>query len=143
MTASSLGRNLGLKFSCVMTRGCGTVSPMYPPAVIQALKEALRNVYWFERDLRLFLLSSNLHRDIVNKQDWHDDPEYKIRIVSKILDELMQLGQDGLGPVRRLIQGLLDMRTFDHLQHLEEGPQKVQMARRSVEQLRELVLQHD
>ena len=116
---------------------------MYPPEVVRALQEALRNAYWYKNDLRLFLLAAEVPAAIVSKQGWYDDKEYKVRIVGKILDELLALGQEGLGPLRRLIQALLDIPNFDHLRQLEDGPAKVQAARTSIEQLRELVLRHD
>ncbi len=116
---------------------------MYPVEVIQALKEALRSIYWYKDDLRLFLLALDLPGNLVIKQGWHDDKEYKVRIVGKILDELLAKGDDGLGPMRRIIQAVLCMPNFDHLRNLEGGPAKVQAARRSVETLRRLVLSHD
>jgi len=116
---------------------------MYPVEVIQALKEALRSIYWYKDDLRLFLLALDLPGNLVIKQGWHDDKEYKVRIVSKILDELLAKGADGLGPMRRIIQAVLDIPSFDHLSQLEGGAAKIQAARRSVEMLRGLVLSHD
>src|SRR6266851_6719560 len=116
---------------------------MYPPEVIQALKDALRNVYWYKDDLRLFLLALTLPENLVLKQGWHDEKEYKIRIVSKILDELIAKGDDGVGAMRRIIQAVLDIPNFDHLRQLEDGAAKVQAARRSVEKLRGIVLKHD
>jgi hypothetical protein len=116
---------------------------MYPVEVIRVLKEALRSIYWYKDDLRLFLLALDLPGDLVIKQGWHDEKEYKVRIVSKILDELIAKGDDGLGPMRRIIQAVLDVPSFDHLSHLEDGAAKVQTARRSVEALRTVVLKHD
>lgn len=116
---------------------------MYPPEVVQALKDALRSIYWYKDDLRLFLLALDLPGNIVIRQGWHDEKEYKVRIVGKILDELVGKGENGLGPIRRIIQAVLDIPNFDHLAQLEDGPAKVQSARRSVEKLRTIVLQHD
>jgi len=116
---------------------------MYPPEVIQALKDALRNVYWYKDDLRLFLLALSLPDNLVLKQGWHDEKEYKIRIVGRILDELIAKGDDGVGAMRRIIQAVLDIPNFDHLRQLEDGAAKVQAARRSVEKLRGIVLKHD
>ena len=80
---------------------------------------------------------------LVEKQGWHDSQEYKIRIISKILDELIALREDGLGPMRRLIQAVLDIPNFDHLRILENGSVRVSEARKSVESLREIVMKHD
>jgi hypothetical protein len=116
---------------------------MYPPEVITALKDALKNIYWYKDDLRLFLLALDLPAGLVAKQGWHDDREYKVRIAGKVLNELVELGEDGLGPMRRLIRAVLEIPNFDHLQNLDDGPAKVQAGRRSVEKLRDLVVGHD
>ncbi len=116
---------------------------MYPPEVIQALKEALKDVYWYKNDLRLFLKTLDLPGGIVERQGWHDSKEYKVVIAGNILDELITIGVEGLGPIRRLIQSVLDIPNFDHLKKLEDGAKKVQVARRSVELLRRLALDHD
>lgn len=116
---------------------------MYPLEVLQALKEALRSIYWYKDDLRLFLLALDLPGDLVIKQGWHDEKEYKIRIVGKILDEIVGKGETAIGPMRRIIQAVLDIPNFDHLAQLEDGPAKVQTARRSVERLRAVVSRHD
>jgi hypothetical protein len=116
---------------------------MYPPEVIGALKDAIKSVYWYKDDLRLFLIAVDLPKGLVARQGWHDSQEYKVRIVGKILDELIESGEDGLGPIRRLIQSVLNIPNFDHLRNLDDGAGKVQAARRSVEALRVLVSRHD
>lgn len=115
----------------------------YSPEVMQALKEALKNIYWYKDDLRLFLRSLDLPVGLVERQGRHDPKEYKIRIASNVIDELIATGENGLGPMRRLIQAVLDLPNFDHLQCLDDGAAKVQAARRSVEKLRLLVMTHD
>src|SRR5713101_6700661 len=116
---------------------------MYPPEVVRALKDAVKSVYWYKDDLRLFLIAVDLPKGLVAKQGWHDPQEYKVRIVGKILDELIESGEEGLGPIRRLIQSVLNIPNFDHLGNLDDGAAKVQAARRTVEALRELVSRHD
>jgi hypothetical protein len=116
---------------------------VYAPEVVTALKDALRSVYWYKDDLRLFFQACELPPALIAKQGWHDPQEYKVRIAGRILDELVSMGDEGVGPMRRLIQALLDMKSFDHLRRLEEGNQKVAAARTSVEALRQIVYQHD
>jgi hypothetical protein len=116
---------------------------MYPPEVIHALKEALRHAYWYKDDLRLFFRACDLPDNIVSKQGWHDSQEYKVRIVGNVIDELISMDEEGIGPIRRLIQGVLDIPNFDHLQKLEDGAKKVSVARKSVETLRRLSEEHD
>ncbi|MGH7380883.1 MAG: hypothetical protein ACREKR_01445 [Candidatus Methylomirabilales bacterium] len=116
---------------------------MYPPEVVTALREALRCVYWYKDDLRLFFQACELPPALIAKQGWHDSQEYKVRIAGRVLDELVSMGQDGIGPIRRVIQALLNIRSFDHLRRLEDGAEKVNAARRSIEALREIVYRHD
>jgi hypothetical protein len=116
---------------------------MYPPEVVHALREALRHCFWYKNDLRLFLESLDLPRGLVARQAWHDPQEYKVKIVGAILADLAARSDDGLGPMRRLIKAVLDIATFDHLRRLDDGPAKVQAARRHVEALRALVERHD
>lgn len=116
---------------------------MYPPQAVQALREALKSVYYYKHDLRQFFLASDLPAGIVSKQAWDDSREYKVHIVRKVLDELLALGNEGIGPMRRLIQGVLSFPNFDHLRKLDDGPRLVQEARHAVEGLRHVVEQHD
>jgi len=116
---------------------------MYPPEVIQALRDALRNIYWYKGELRLFFLACGLPVNMVAKQGWHDSQEYKVSIAGKILDELISMEEGGLGYIRRIIKAILDIPNFDHLRKLEDGVVKVSAARKSVENLRGLVLKHD
>ena len=116
---------------------------MYPPEVIQALKEALRNIYWYKDDLRLFFLLCEVPNNIIMKQGWHDPQEYKVRIVGNILDDLISMGEAGLGYIRRITQTILDIQNFDYLRDLEDGAAKVSAARKGVEILREIVVKHD
>jgi hypothetical protein len=114
-------------------------SEMYPPEVINALKEALRNAYWYKRDLRQFMLAAAVPAEIVNNKGWDDDTRYKVSIVAQILEELLAMGDEGIGPMRRLIRGVLEIPNFDHLARLEDGASKVTAARSSVEAPRTIV----
>ena len=116
---------------------------MYPPEIIHALKDALKTAYWYKSDLRLFLQACEVPHGVIATQAWHDPQEYKVKIVSKVIDDLIAQGDAGLGAMRRLIKGLLGIPSFRHLEVLEDGPSKVSNARQSVEHLRELVLAHD
>jgi hypothetical protein len=116
---------------------------MYPPELIHALKEALKSVYWYKDDLRLFLRPLELPGGLLEKQGWHDPKEYKVRIASNIIDELVAMGDKGLGPMRRLLKAVATMSAFDHLSRLEDGPRKAQAARDSVARLRKVISSHD
>lgn len=116
---------------------------MYPPEVITALKDALRCAYWYKDDLRLFFQVCELPPALIAKQGWHDPQEYKVRIAARILDELVSMGDEGIGPIRRVIQALLNIRSFDHLRYLDEGTEKVKAAQKSIGALRQIVYRHD
>jgi hypothetical protein len=116
---------------------------MYPPQAVQALRDALKSVYYYKDDLRQFFLASEVPTSIVSKQAWDDPREYKVHIVRKVLDELLALREEGVGPMRRLIQGALSFPNFDHLRKLDDGPRLVQEARQAVEALRQVVEKHD
>lgn len=116
---------------------------MYPPEVLHALKDALRSAYWYKNDLRLFLQACEVPPRILAKQAWHDPQEYKVKIVSRVIDDLVASGDAGLGTVRRLIKALLDIPSFRHLQTLEDGTAKVSQARQAVEHLRSVATAHD
>jgi len=116
---------------------------VYPPEVIQALKEVLRNIYWYKDDLRLFFLACELPNNIIIKQGWHDPQEYKVLIAGKVLNELVSMGEAGLGHMRHMIQQVINIRSFDHLRQLEDWEDKISAARKSVEALRKLILKHD
>lgn len=116
---------------------------MYPLEIIEALKDALRAIYWYKRQLRSFLENCRVPGEIISKQRWDDSEEYKIRIIEKVVSELIEREEGGLGPIRELTRRVMEMTDFSHLQHLEDGRKKVAEAEMLVEKLRQLVGKHD
>lgn len=116
---------------------------MYPPELLHALKDALKSAYWYKNDLRLFLQACEVPPRILANQAWHDPQEYKVKIASRVIDELVAGGDAGIGVIRRMTKALLDIPSFRHLENLEDGAAKVSQARQAVERLRELVAAHD
>lgn len=116
---------------------------MYPPEVINALKQALAHVYWYKDDLRLFMKACDIPPELIAWQGWHDQQEYMIHIAGTVLSELVAMGPDGLGPIRRMTKALLDMGSLDHLRMLEDADARISRARTSIERLRKLVFRHD
>ena len=57
---------------------------MYPPEVLDALKEALRSIYHFKRDLRTFFENCEIPAHIIQKQRWDDPDEYKVYIAEPL-----------------------------------------------------------
>ena len=109
------------------------------PAAIQALKEALSSIYWYKRDLRSFLQNSIGDRRIVSSLDWD---AYKRQIVSDLIDDLCANQDRNLGGLTRLCYHVTEMRSFPHLEQLDEGKQKAKKARDAVEHLRRLLDSH-
>ncbi len=111
----------------------------FSPAALDALRRSLATAFFYKNDLRRFVTAAGVPEPIISAQGWLDASEYKVRIVDKIVDGLIELGEKGLEPLRRLTAGLLELPNFDHLKRLEDGSRKVQEAREAAESLRGLV----
>ncbi len=103
---------------------------------INALKEALCNIYWYKSDLRSFLQNCIGDRSVILSVDWNS---YKRQIVSDIIDYLCGDQDKYLGDLRRLMHEVCKMTNFKHLEQLEDGRKKAQRAAESVKNLRDLV----
>ncbi len=55
------------------------------PAAINALKEALTNIYWYKSDLRSFIMNTISNTNLLAKLDWN---EYKRNIVTLLVNYL-------------------------------------------------------
>lgn len=109
------------------------------PAAIVALKEALCAVYWYKGDLRSFLQQCLGNPAILATLNWDS---YKRQIVSDLVDYLVRDQNKHLGDLTRLCNEVCEIKTFEHLQQLDGGAQKVDRARAAVSQLRTLVTPH-
>jgi len=116
---------------------------MYPPDLIEALKDALRSIYWYKRQLRSFLENSRVPPEITAQQQWSDPQEYKAIIVDKIVNALVAKGDGSIGSIRELIRRVIEMNDFSHLLKEEEGRRLKKEAEVNVERLRQLVIQHN
>ena len=58
------------------------------PAAINALIEALANIYWYKKELRIFLTHTISNSSILAKLNWQD---YKRNIISTLLRWLIFL----------------------------------------------------
>ncbi|MBX8944007.1 hypothetical protein [Lysinibacillus sp. K60] len=108
---------------------------------IQALKEALCNIYWFKSDLKSFLANCISERSIVHMVNWENNP--KRQTVSDIIDELMVDQEKHLGSIRKLLYEVSNMDNFRHLEQLEDGKKKADKARIAVSDLKNLIEEHD
>ena len=106
---------------------------------IQALKEALTNIYWFKPDLRGFLQNSIGDRRLVSSLNWG---AYKRQVVSDLVDILCADQEKNLPALTRLCYDVAEMRSFSHLERLDDGEKKASKAREAVEQLRKFVEPH-
>ena len=110
------------------------------PAAIEALKNALSQIYWYKGELQSFIRNSLNDPTIVNHANWDD---YKRQIVSDIVDFLANDQEKYLGYIRRLMYDVIQISSFSHLEKLEDGSIKAERAKTAVTNLRELIDQHD
>lgn len=109
------------------------------PVAIQALKEALTQIYWYKSDLRSFLTQSLDDPAILARVDWHD---HKRNIVTRMVDLLVANQSTHQGVILKLIADVVAINDFSHLLHLENGQEKASNASRAVQGLREQYKSH-
>lgn len=107
---------------------------------LQALKEALCTIYWYKNDLRSFLQNCITDTNIITSANWEN---YKRQIISDIIDSLAADQERHIGDIRRLFHEVCQMKSFSHLEHLEDGQQKVARAKKAVRELCVIVEKHD
>ena len=109
------------------------------PAAINALKEALANVYWYKSDLRSFIMNSVSDTSILAQLDWND---YKRNIVILLVNYLARNQNSYQNDLLRLMSEVIKIEDFSHLSRLEDGAEKASKAKESVNALRTLVRDH-
>lgn len=109
------------------------------PAAINALKEALANVYWYKSDLRSFIMNTISEPGILARLDWSD---YKRNIVTVLIDFLARNQDTYQNDLLRLLSEIIKIEDFSHLSRLEDGDEKVRKAEESVNALKTLVKDH-
>jgi len=113
--------------------------PHFSQAVLNALKDTAVKIFWKKDDLRQALNVAGVDKTLVSVQNW-SLPKYKV--ISPILDELNSIEQ-GLGPIRALLQETLSFKDGKHLLWLPDGEEKRRDAESALAYLRELVSSHD
>lgn len=116
------------------------MSKRISPAAIVALKEALCTVYWFKSDLRGFLQGCLSNPTLLAGLNWDN---YKRQIVADLVDYLVRHQEQHLGDLTRLCHEVCNITTFEHLQHVDGGAQKIERARAAVAQLKRLIEPHE
>lgn len=109
------------------------------PAAINALKEALTNIYWYKSDLRSFIMNSISDPAILSRLNWND---YKRNIVATLIDFLSRHQNTYLNDLLRLMTEVIKISDFSHLKRLEDGEQKAHKAEESVKALEALMKGH-
>lgn len=109
------------------------------PAAINALKEALTNIYWYKSDLRSFVMNTISDTNLLAKLDWND---YKRNIVTILVNYLTRNQDTFQNDLLRLMSEVIKIEDFSHLSRLEDGAEKVKKAKESVNALRTLVRDH-
>ncbi len=109
------------------------------PAAINALKEALTNIYWYRSDLRSFIMNTISDTNLLAKLDWND---YKRNIVTLLVNYLARNQDTHQNNLLRLMSEIIKIQDFSHLSRLEDGAKKVKKAKESVNALRTLVKDH-
>jgi hypothetical protein len=109
------------------------------PAAIMALKESLCSVYWYKSELRGFLQLCLSKPTILSNFNWNN---YKRQIASDVIDHLVENPSLYIGDLTKICYSICKITDFSHLKSLEDGSQKVEKARNSVNQLKQLVEPH-
>lgn len=103
------------------------------PAALQALKQALTDVYWYKSDLRSFLTATLSKPELLSAVNWDD---YKRNIVGSLVDRLARNQDLFLADLIRLMTAVARVEDFTHLERLEDGKAKATKARQAVMALR-------
>lgn len=106
---------------------------------INALSDALTNIYWYKSELRSFLTHSISDTTILSKLNWED---YKRNIISTLVSFLAKNQENYRNDLLRLMTEVCKMTDYSHLDRLEDGKTKAKKARQAVEALRKQVEGH-
>lgn len=116
-----------------------TIRKTISPAALQALKQALTNIYWYKNDLRGFLSQSLSNSHLLAKLNWDD---YKRNIVGTLLDVLAKKEHVYQKEILELMTSVCDITDFSHLRELEDGNNKSRVAENAVRALRQQLRGH-
>jgi hypothetical protein len=113
--------------------------PHFPDAIMTSLKETVVNVFWKKTDVKSLFRKCGVPGTLMGNQDWEG---YKINAVTPVLDYLNE-HEDGIGPLRQILQETLSYQDGDHLLWMSDGRVRKQEAERCLKRLRQLVANHD
>ncbi len=103
------------------------------PAALNALRDALVRIYWYKSDLRSFVTACLPAAAVPRTVNWQAN---KRDTVNHLVDYLAARPSDHLLDTLRLMEEVARFENFRHLQVLDDGRQKVKLARAAVEALK-------
>jgi len=106
------------------------------PVALHALQQALTDVYWYKSELRSFLTSTLSKPELLGQINWDD---YKRNIVAAVVDRLARREDLFQADLLRLMTEVARIDDFSHLTRLDDGKEKANKARASVQALRKYV----
>jgi hypothetical protein len=109
------------------------------PAAINALTEALTNVYWYKSELRSFIMNTISDPSILSKLNWE---EYKRNIVSNLVNFLARNQDTYQNDLLKLMNEVCKINDYSHLERIEDGREKARTAAKSVDALRQQIKGH-
>ncbi len=109
------------------------------PVAINALTDALTNIYWYKNDLKRFLTQLISNQSILSQLNWDD---YKREIVSTLITFLSKRQDTYQADLLKLLTETSKINDYSHLLRLEDGEQKAKLAKQSIEALRKQVEGH-
>ena len=83
------------------------------PAAINALKDALPNIYWTKDDLKRFVYNTIANKTIVNTIDWGSLKKYES--VSELIDRMCALENLYQNDLIALFEQVINFNDFSHL----------------------------
>ena len=116
------------------------MAKMIASAACVALKEALSAVYWYKSDLRSFLSTIISNPSLLAPLNWED---YKRNIVMQLIDYMAKRQDKYQGELLRLMSEVSCVDDFSHLERLDGGKEKAQIARKAVAALRKHMAGHE
>ena len=108
-------------------------------ASINALKEALTAIYWYKRDLRVFISAVVSRQELLSRLNWED---YKRNVVSVLVDQMVRDQDTYQQDLLNLMAEVCAVEDLSHLRRLEGGEEKAREARNAVDALRKLYSGH-
>jgi hypothetical protein len=99
-----------------------------------ALKDALATVFWTKKDLRQFIELTIENSLITSTIDWTENTKFES--VSQLIDRMAKRQEDYQTDILKLIQETINFTDFGHLQHWDDGEEKIKRAKAAVEKLR-------